>query len=73
VRATQGSWSLVLSFTPSAKTRIRWNQATISCALRAGTDRATRETAGGGLGGRALAFLVRELVDDPLAWFLGRP
>jgi hypothetical protein len=63
---------LVLSFAPSAKTkRIRWDRPTIERALRAGFDRAAKETAGNGVTGSVLSFLLREIVADPLAFFLG--
>jgi hypothetical protein len=61
---------LVLSFTPSAQTKIRWSNATIDSALRAGLERAAHDTAGDGLSGRVLAFLLREIIAQPLEWFL---
>ena len=61
---------LVLSFSPSAKTKVRWDKATIDQALRAGLDRAAHDTAGGGISGRILAFLLREILANPLEWFL---
>jgi predicted MFS family arabinose efflux permease len=62
---------LVLSFSPSGKGTVRWDKATIDKALRAGLDRASHDTAGGGFMGAALAFVMRELVADPVAWLLG--
>jgi predicted MFS family arabinose efflux permease len=62
---------LVLSFSPSGKGTVRWDKATIDKALRAGLDRASHETAGGGFMGAALAFVMRELVADPVEWLLG--
>lgn len=63
----------VLSFVPAAGTKeIRWDRATIDRALRAGLDRAAKDTAGGGLGGQLLSFALRELLAQPLEWFLGR-
>jgi predicted MFS family arabinose efflux permease len=63
---------LVLSFSPSVSNgSVRWNRATIDRALRAGLDRASRDTAGGGFTGAALAFVLRELVANPVAWLLG--
>jgi hypothetical protein len=63
---------LVLSFTPSATTRVRWDSATITRALRAGLDRAARESAGDGPTGAFLAFVLRQIVDHPVQWFLDR-
>jgi hypothetical protein len=63
---------LVLSFVPAAGTkRIRWDRASIDRALRAGLDRAAKDTAGGGLAGRVLSFVLREALADPVAFFLG--
>jgi hypothetical protein len=62
---------LVLSFTPSPNDRIRWDSATITRALRAGLDRAARESAGDGPAGAFLAFVLRQIVDHPVQWFLG--
>jgi hypothetical protein len=62
---------LVLSFTPAAGTRIRWSSATISAALKAGLDRAAKDTAGGGVLGSLASLLFRDLLADPLAWLLG--
>ncbi len=62
---------LVLSFSPASGEKIRWSRPTIDAALRAGVDRAARDTAGGGLMGSVLAFLLRELVAQPVNWFLG--
>jgi len=63
---------LVLSFVPNAGTeRIRWDQATIDAALKAGLDRAAQDTAGKGFAGQALAYALRELVAPSIAWFLG--
>lgn len=61
---------LVLSFAPSTGMKVRWNRATIDRALRAGLDRAAHDTAGGGLTGRVLAFLLRQIVAQPVDWFL---
>jgi hypothetical protein len=63
---------LVLSFSPTATTRIRWNAVTISAALQAGFSRAAESAAGNGLLGRLAALLVRNVVADPLEWLLGR-
>jgi len=62
---------LVLSFVPSSGEKIRWSRQTIDEALRAGIDRASHESAGGGFTGSVLAFLLRELVAQPVEWFLG--
>jgi hypothetical protein len=62
----------VLSFVPSAGTKqIRWDRETIDRALKAGLDRAARDTAGGGLLGSVFSFALRKIVGDPLGFFLG--
>ena len=63
---------LVLSFSPSAKTKIEWDSATRDSALQAGFDRAARDTAGDGLVGSVVATLLREVVAHPLEWLLDR-
>jgi hypothetical protein len=64
---------LVLSFAPSLKTKkVRWTQATIRKALRGGIDKAVHDTAGNGLIADAVAFVLREVLADPIAYFLGR-
>jgi len=63
---------LVLSFTPSAKTRIRWSAGTIAAALQAGFARAAEDTFGGGVVGSVAGLLVRDLLAHPLQWLLGR-
>lgn len=63
---------LVLSFTPALGTKkVRWSRRTIRRALRAAFDRAARDTAGSGLLGSALSFVLREAVADPIAFLLG--
>jgi hypothetical protein len=63
---------LVLSFAPSLATKkVRWDKATIRKALRAGLTQAAHDTAGGGFFGNALAFVFREAIADPIAFFLG--
>jgi hypothetical protein len=63
---------LVLSFAPSLAThKVRWDKATIRKALRAGLTRAAHDTAGNGFFGDALAFVFREAIADPVAFFLG--
>jgi hypothetical protein len=63
---------LVLSFAPSLKTKkVRWTKSTIRRALRGGLDRAAHDTAGSGIFGNALAFVFREAIADPIAFFLG--
>jgi len=63
---------LVLSFSPSLATKkVRWDKATIRKALRGGLTKAAHDTAGGGLFGDALAFVFREAIADPIAFFLG--
>ena len=63
---------LVLSLTPSGKTKVKWTAATISAALQAGFARAAEDTAGGGLLGSFAGLLFRDLLADPLHWLLGR-
>jgi predicted MFS family arabinose efflux permease len=63
---------LVLSFSPSSSDgSVKWDRATIDKALRAGLDRASHDTAGTGFMGAALAFVMRELVANPVDWLLG--
>jgi hypothetical protein len=63
---------LVLSFSPSVGTKkVRWTRATIRKALRGGIDKAVHDTAGSGPIADALAFVLRETLADPLAYFLG--
>jgi hypothetical protein len=63
---------LVLSFSPSLATKkVRWTKSTIRKALRAGLTQAAHDTAGGGIFGDALAFVFREAIADPIAFFLG--
>jgi hypothetical protein len=62
----------VLSFSPAAGDgSVRWDRATIDQALKAGLDRASHDTAGGGFMGAALAFVLREILASPVDWFLG--
>jgi hypothetical protein len=63
---------LVLSLSPSARTPIRWNQATIDSAVAAGFERAAHDTAGNGLLGSLLASLLRDIVGRPVEWLLDR-
>ena len=63
---------LVLSFSPSAGTKIRWDKATIDSAVKAGFDRAAHDTAGNGVLGSLLSAVLREVVADPVAWLLDR-
>lgn len=63
---------LVLSFVPSAGTKgVRWDRPTIERALRDGLDRAAHDTAGNGILGDALAFVLRQAVARPVEWYLG--
>jgi hypothetical protein len=63
---------LVLSFAPAPGTKkVRWTTATIRKALRSGIDKAVHDEVGGGFAGDALAFVLREVVADPLAYLLG--
>ncbi|HEX4521488.1 MAG TPA: hypothetical protein VH063_18080 [Gaiellaceae bacterium] len=61
---------LVLSFSPSAGKKIRWTRPTIDAALRAGLDRAATDTAGSGVMGAVLSFVLHEIVSQPVDWFL---
>jgi hypothetical protein len=64
---------LVLSFTPAPGTKkVRWDKATIRTALRGGIDKAVHDTVGGGFLGNAVAFVMREALADPIAYFLGK-
>jgi hypothetical protein len=64
---------LVLSFAPDVGTKkVRWTQATIRKALRGGIDKAVHDTAGNGIVADAVAFVLREALADPIAYFLGR-
>lgn len=64
---------LVLSFAPSVRTeKVRWSQATIRKALRAGIDKAVHDTAGTGVLADTLALVLRAALADPIAYFLGR-
>ena len=62
----------MLSFSPTAETKIEWDQATIDAALRAGFDRAARDTAGNGILGTVLSAVLQTIVAQPLEWLLGR-
>jgi hypothetical protein len=64
---------LVLSFSPAARTKkVRWTRATIRRALRGGIDKAVHDTAGNGFLADAVAFVLREALADPIAYFLGK-
>jgi predicted MFS family arabinose efflux permease len=63
---------LVLSFSPAAgQGKVKWDRATIDAALKSGIDRASRDTAGSGLVGGALAYILQAIVADPVNWLLG--
>lgn len=63
---------LVLSFSPRLGTKkVRWTRATIRRALRGGIDKAVHDTVGTGFLANALAFALREVLADPIAYFLG--
>jgi len=63
---------LVLSFSPALGTKkVRWSRETIRRALRGGIDKAIHDQVGGGFLGDSLAFVLREALADPLAYFLG--
>jgi hypothetical protein len=63
---------LVLSFVPAAgPERVRWDRKTIERALRPALERAARDTAGPGLAGDILSFLLRAAVARPIEFFLG--
>jgi hypothetical protein len=62
---------LVLSFSPSTSTKdVHWDRKTIEQALRAGFDRAAHDVAGNGIIGNLLAFVLREALAEPIAFFL---
>lgn len=64
---------LVLSFAPSLGTKkVRWSQATIRKALRAGIDKAVHDSAGTGVLADAVAMVLREALADPIAYLLGK-
>ncbi len=63
---------LVLSFVPAAGTEeARWDRKTIERALRPALERAARDTAGEGVAGDVLSFLLRVAVARPIEFFLG--
>jgi len=63
---------LALSFSPSiGAKKVRWTRATIRKALRGGIDKAVHDTAGNGPIANAIAFVLREALADPIAYFLG--
>lgn len=63
---------LVLSFVPAAGGEpVRWDRETIERALRPALQRAARDTAGEGLAGEVLAFLLRVALARPVEFFLG--
>ncbi len=63
---------LVLSFVPAAgRHEVRWDRKTIERALRPALERAARDTAGQGLAGDILSFLLRVAVARPIEFFLG--
>src|SRR5262245_58515720 len=63
---------LVLSFLPAAETKkIKWSKDTIERALRSGMKRAARDTAGGGIFGDVVAFILDTAIARPIAFFLG--
>jgi hypothetical protein len=64
---------LVLSFTPALGTKkVRWSRSTIETALRSGMRRAAKDTAGGGIFGNVLSFVLDNAIARPIAFFLGR-
>jgi hypothetical protein len=63
---------LVLSFTPALGTKkVRWSRSTIETALRSGMRRAARDTAGNGIFGDVLSFVLDNAIARPIAFFLG--
>jgi hypothetical protein len=63
---------LVLSFTPELGTKkVRWSRSTIETALRSGMRRAARDTAGNGIFGSVLSFVLDNAIARPIAFFLG--
>ncbi len=62
---------LVLSFVPAAGTkRVRWDRQTIETALRAGFDRAVRDTERRGLAGLVIGHVLEIVIGAPLDFFL---
>jgi hypothetical protein len=63
---------LVLSFTPALGTKkVRWSRSTIETALRNGMRRAAHDTAGNGIFGDVLSFVLDNAIARPIAFFLG--
>jgi hypothetical protein len=63
---------LVLSFAPALGTKkVRWSRSTIETALRSGMRRAARDTAGNGIVGDVLSFVLDNAIARPIAFFLG--
>lgn len=61
-----------LCFVPAAGTEeVRWDRETLERALRPALERAARDTAGEGLAGEVLSFLLRTAVAAPIEFFLG--
>jgi hypothetical protein len=64
---------LVLSFTPAlGAKKVRWSRSTIETALRSGMRRAAHDTAGNGIFGDVLSFVLDNAIARPIAFFLGQ-
>jgi len=62
---------LVLSFVPAAGTKsVRWDRPTIEAALRAGLDKAFKETEDRGAAGFVIGHILEVLVGAPVDFFL---
>jgi hypothetical protein len=62
---------LVLSFVPAAGTKsVRWDRPTIEAALRAGFDKAFKDTEDRGAAGFVIGHILEVLVGAPVDFFL---
>jgi hypothetical protein len=62
---------LVLSFVPAAGTKsVRWDRPTIEAALRAGLDKAFKDTEHRGAAGFVIGHVLEVLVGAPVDFFL---
>jgi hypothetical protein len=62
---------LVLSFVPAAGTKsVRWDRPTIEAALRAGLDKAFKDTEDRGAAGFVIGHILEVLVGAPVDFFL---
>ena len=62
---------LVLSFVPAAGTKpVRWDRPTIEAALRAGLDKAFKDTEDRGAAGFVIGHILEVLIGAPVDFFL---